>query len=601
MDDEPAAASERAAVAPELRASDTAAAGTPAPATNEHGGDDADVASAAELEELTLPPSVCAPEPLPDGTVVDVEGRLRAERLLETRGRINHYRATWQDDDGGAQPVELREGPAAHAELQREAEVLAAIQYAMLPRCFAAFERDGLRYLAVERVEGVSLADALAAGLSVDEAVSSVVQLAQVLRRLHRAGWALVGLSPADVCLGQPVRLTRLGTAVRIGEAPARPLLVPGYSAPELAQQVTISGKEDVYTLGATLYRALAGHPVPEQGPELRALPAAVPIPGAPQLLALALASADERADLERFYQELLTFRRRLAQAPLALEVASGTTVGLNPTRLVNEDACGYAAWSLAQADGVTHRAVLCVVDGMGGMEAGEVASRVALQAVLQAAAGHAGAPGGGTGEGLGETPGRGASRAPVTETQPLHPIALVQEAARAVHAAAAGRQVGATITCAVIENGALSLGHVGDTRAYLGRDGALTQVTRDHSLVAAMVASGVLTPAEARGHPDSNKVLRSLGGQRVLPDGYVDGLAAACGEATLRLREGDWLLLCSDGVWGVLDDEALLAIIAAAPGCAAAADTIIRQVLQEGAPDNATAIVARCVRPFTH
>ena len=142
----------------------------------------------------------------------------------------------------------------------------------------------------------------------------------------------------------------------------------------------------------------------------------------------------------------------------------------------------------------------------------------------------------------------------------------------------------------------ALLLAHVGGTRAYLLRAGALTQLTRDHSLVAAMVASGVLTEEGARGHPDSNKVLRSLGGQRELGDGYIDTLATAYPARELRLREGDQLLLCSDGVWGVLDDNDLREILASAASCAVAVEASLRRVLDGGAPDNATLIVARCL-----
>jgi protein phosphatase len=155
---------------------------------------------------------------------------------------------------------------------------------------------------------------------------------------------------------------------------------------------------------------------------------------------------------------------------------------------------------------------------------------------------------------------------------------------------------VGATITCAVVDDGAVTLAHVGDTRAYLLRDGALTQLTQDHSLVAAMVASGVLTSDEARGHPDSNKVLRSLGGRRELEDEYIDTLATTRGERALRLREGDRLLLCSDGIWGVVDDGALRDLLLGADDCAAIVQAALRRALDGGAPDNATLIVARCI-----
>jgi len=555
----------------------------PAVATAAAPGPEDDVASARgvdaagsggdDLEELLLPSSIQAPIPLPVGAEVGPDGLVRIERFIAAHGRLNRYSATVRQGGGPPVPCELREAPDDQPDLRREGEVLAEVSYTMLPRPLVSFEQDGRRYLAVERHdERVTLAEALEPGIDVARAISIVVQLTQVLRRLHAGGWALLGLQPAHIALGDPLQITQLGTAARIGQEAGRTLSVPGYSAPELAHRALVTGKEDVYTLGALLYRVLVGAPVPEQGPELAALGTLVRLPGAPQLLDAALVPIDERCDLESFYRRLLAFKGHWSRRALALELASGTTVGLNRTRPVNEDAHACVTWSVAHDARIAYRALLCVVDGMGGMEAGEVASRAAVDAILDGVAG-----------GVGFAP------------PPPEPVALVRAAARAVYDAAAGRAVGATITCAVLDDGSLTLAHVGDTRAYLLRDGVLTQLTHDHSLVAAMVASGVLSASEARGHPDSNKVLRSLGGQRDLEDAYIDTLAVTRGTAVLDLLEDDRLLLCSDGVWGSLDDETLRASLRAEEGCATIVQAILRRVLDGGAPDNATLVVARC------
>src|SRR5690606_35705475 len=126
-------------------------------------------------------------------------------------------------------------------------------------------------------------------------------------------------------------------------------------------------------------------------------------------------------------------------------------------------------------------------------------------------------------------------------------------------------------------------------------RDGALQQITVDHSLVASMVASGMLTPEQARHHPESNKVLRSLGSQPALGERYIDTLEATLGEKTKRLQAGDQLLLCSDGVWGTVDDERLRVILMEAMDGPTAVQVILLDALQAGAPDNASVIVARC------
>jgi protein phosphatase len=85
------------------------------------------------------------------------------------------------------------------------------------------------------------------------------------------------------------------------------------------------------------------------------------------------------------------------------------------------------------------------------------------------------------------------------------------------------------------------------------------------------------------------------LGGHKSLPEGYIDGLDVTCGEDTLSLRAGDQLVLCSDGVWGVLDDATLKRILEEASDCESAVQTAIQAVLEGGAPDNISLIVARC------
>ncbi|MFN0071168.1 MAG: protein phosphatase 2C domain-containing protein, partial [Chloroflexota bacterium] len=365
---------------------------------------------------------------------------------------------------------------------------------------------------------------------------------------------------------------TRLDAAVRIGEEPDHPLYAGGFSAPELAFPGIVTDQADVYTLGAMLHRALSGRELPEEGIQTAELPAAIPIPGVPQLLSRALAPAEERLSLEDFYRGLLRLKDQRAAPPLSLEVASATTLGLNPTRLVNEDAGGYAIWSVMGAQGSEQRALLCVADGMGGMDAGEVASQTALSTIMEGAAQLLTSP----------------------NVSPPDPIDLIRQAAPAVHAAADGRQTGTTVTCTVMEHGELTLGHVGDTRAYLFRSGELKRLTQDHSLVAAMVASGVLSAADAQGHPDSNKVLRSLGGHRELPPGYVDSLEQTLGQPRLKLEASDWLLLCSDGVWGSVADDDIRTVLSEAMSSGHAAEALIQRALSAGAPDNATAIVGR-------
>jgi PPM family protein phosphatase len=167
---------------------------------------------------------------------------------------------------------------------------------------------------------------------------------------------------------------------------------------------------------------------------------------------------------------------------------------------------------------------LFAIADGMGGAQAGEVASRLAA-AVLN------------------ESPHDTTGEARVAE--------LVQEANRRVferaNEDAATQGMGTTMTVALVDEarGTVSIGHVGDSRAYRLRDGELEQLTRDHSLVQELVESGRLSPEEADSHPQRSVITRVLGTD---PDVDVDTL-------TVEARPGDLFLLCSDGLTAMVDD----------------------------------------------
>ena len=193
--------------------------------------------------------------------------------------------------------------PADHAGLLREAEILSSVQYAMLPRCYlpGRATTGGISPSSGWTARRWSRRSRPACPSSGRSRSSS--SLSRSCGGCTRPGWALLGLTPADVSLGQPLRLAHLGQAGRIGEPPPQALQVAGYSAPELAYRETVTGKEDVYTLGAILYHALAGRPPSDGELDAADLADSVRLPGGPQLLADALAPADERLDLEALYR----------------------------------------------------------------------------------------------------------------------------------------------------------------------------------------------------------------------------------------------------------------------------------------------------------
>jgi len=141
---------------------------------------------------------------------------------------------------------------------------------------------------------------------------------------------------------------------------------------------------------------------------------------------------------------------------------------------------------------------------------------------------------------------------------------------------------MGTTMTVALVENGRVAIGHVGDSRAYLVRDRKLEQLTEDHSLVAELVRSGKLSPEEADSHPQRSVITRVLGTD---PDVDVDTFS-------VDTMAGDLFLLCSDGLTSMVDDETILRLVERnRDDLNAAAKALVRAANKGGGEDNITVI----------
>jgi protein phosphatase len=234
---------------------------------------------------------------------------------------------------------------------------------------------------------------------------------------------------------------------------------------------------------------------------------------------------------------------------------AARTDVGI--VRSGNED--NY----LMQAD----RGLFIVADGMGGHAAGEVASEMAVRIIAQ----ETGSLRGGTNEEVGAR-----LRNAIRKANDAIFERTLQEHDK--------RGMGTTATALVLLPKRYLIGQVGDSRAYLLRKGALIQVTKDHSYVQEQVDAGLLTPDQARVHPYSNVITRCVGASGdVEPDIYAG-----------TLEEGDVLLLASDGLTGMLEDEQLGRILASGGGPEAWVDRLVNEANRRGGLDNITAIVIR-------
>jgi protein phosphatase len=241
--------------------------------------------------------------------------------------------------------------------------------------------------------------------------------------------------------------------------------------------------------------------------------------------------------------------------APLALSWHGITDTGL--VRDHNED--NFAFLDLG------NKIVLVVADGMGGHDAGEVASDIAVRTVC--------------------------SEVRKAKTGSADPLSLVEHAVQRANAevrleaSARGSNMGTTLSVALVSEDTAYVGSVGDSRVYWIENGSITQITEDHSVVAKLVAKGQLTKEAARNHPRSNLLYRTIGNDETV----------RVNTCMVPLKKGGTLLLCTDGLWGEVGDEELRQICREDR-----TDLICARLVQKananGGKDNITAIVVKVI-----
>lgn len=215
------------------------------------------------------------------------------------------------------------------------------------------------------------------------------------------------------------------------------------------------------------------------------------------------------------------------------------------------------------------------VADGMGGHRGGEVASAMATKVLRDAVAGSLA----GGGAFLGTVDQRYSREANLLASG-------VRLANRAIFEAACSNQswqgMGTTVDAVLLQGNRAGVAHVGDSRVYLMRDGDLRQITDDHSLVAEQVRQGAITAEEARLSPRKNVITRALGQWEELDVDMRD----------VELANGDRLLLCSDGLTGMVEDARIAGLLGAHPAPDAACRALVAEANTNGGRDNVTVVV---------
>jgi len=209
-------------------------------------------------------------------------------------------------------------------------------------------------------------------------------------------------------------------------------------------------------------------------------------------------------------------------------------------------------------------RSLFVVADGMGGHDAGEIASKIAVKTVCKEVGRHA--------------------------TLIADPLGLVELVARLANVEVRkegglrGSDMGTTLSVALVEGTTAYIANMGDSRVYWIDNGSITQITEDHSLVAKLVSTGKMTKAEARNHPKSNLLYRTIGNDEMVK---VDTF-------TMELEKGGALLLCTDGLWGELTDEEIHGICSTEKESEKICAKLLRMANEKGGKDNVTAVVVK-------
>ena len=408
--------------------------------------------------------------------------------------------------------------------------------------------------------------------MSEPEAIAAAVQVCQAISFVHRRALRLNDICPESVAVAKDgrLKLTGLDYVSNDNELQGEPIFNDGYTAPEIYRGKKVDKRADIFSAGAILYTWLTGARIPseswreEAGP-VQFYPPHVVTPRLEKAIrrAIAFNPAERWPSIDEFKAELIALG-----GSVRLRAAAMTDVGR--VREHNEDsvlAVEYVRESLIEP---AQSHLFVVADGMGGAEAGEVASAIAVETIRSYV------------EGQLET-----ARGEVKNVSELLTGALEEANSKIIEYVAShpeSRGMGSTGVCAIVTPADAAVAWVGDSRGYLMEGAALRQVTKDHSLVARLVEIGQITAEEALTHEHKNVITRSLGARQSGPAG-AEAIAS-------KLKRGDKLLLCSDGLTAHVMDNQIRDILGRNADPFDAARELIAAANAGGGTDNISVIV---------
>ncbi|HIE28384.1 TPA: Stp1/IreP family PP2C-type Ser/Thr phosphatase [Candidatus Poribacteria bacterium] len=484
--------------------------------------------------------------------------------------------------------------------LQEERSILEELEYPTVIKILDYFEDDGRAYLVEEYFESCVLWEAWhLPDTSMMQRIDWLIQLCQALAKVHEANVLYNAVTPNRLRVSNENRLvlTDFSSAVKLPLGEKHQQGVDFYVAPELVLELeTVDIRADLYSLGVMWYELLLDRELTEEDFEcqfiLKPLQDYVPDlhPTINQLLLklthhnpdLRFASKDEaesgKQPIVSLQRRLLEFKQSLAQPTLL--VGSRTDVGLQ--RPSNEDNFWAQNLSYRRLDGYAPMGLFIVADGMGGAEAGEVASKIVIQTISDTLLSELIV--------LRECFDDDHSEYLLPQIRDAI-ISANQEIIAQTEQVPFWRGMGSTVTLAAIVGMRAYVGHVGDSRLYLLNKEEIQRKTTDHSIVSRLLQIGAITPEEAETHPQRDVLLKAVGARTdIEPDTF-----------SFEIKRGDILLLCSDGLTKHQEDAEIHQIVMDASSPQQACDSLVNHANLCGGEDNITVIVIQVVYDTTN
>jgi protein phosphatase len=402
------------------------------------------------------------------------------------------------------------------------------------------------------------------------EALGVAIQVCQAVSFLNRRGLRLNDICPQSIAYGSGARVKLLGLdyVSNDTELQSEPILNDGYTAPEVYRGKRVDKRADVFSIGALLYSCLTGERLEseswreEAGP-VRFYPPHVVSPELEQVVRRALLF-----DPQGRWPTVDAFKAELVRLSAAVRIRAAVMTDVGMVREHNEDATMAVEFVRQSLVEPAESYLYVVADGMGGAEAGEVASAIAVGVIRNYVE-------------------SGLAGAEAHNPSPLLTAALEEANRKIIEYQAAhpeSRGMGSTAVSVLIVPPEAAVAWVGDSRVYLSDASGLRQLTRDHSLVQRLIEIGQITPEEARHHEHKNVITRSLGARQSGPAG-AEAMA-------LRLKRGDRVMLCSDGLTAHVEDKTIGEVLRRHDDPNAAARELVVAANAGGGTDNVSVIV---------